>query len=60
MIILLENKKDGKMTAKTYLGLVINGELFDSWQASMEECGHVYVMEDGAPYHQGVASKRRA
>ena len=25
----------------------------------MEDCGHVLVMEDGAPCHMGVASLRR-
>ena len=59
MVILPENKEGEKMSAERYLEQVLDGELFDFWQSSMEECGHVYVMEDGAPYHQGVASKRR-
>ena len=59
MVILPENKEGGKTTAETYLELVMDGELFDFWQLSMKECGHVRVMEDGAPYHQGVASRRR-
>jgi len=25
----------------------------------MEDCGLLWMMEDGAPYHQGVASRRR-
>jgi hypothetical protein len=37
----------------------MDGEMFDFWQSSMEECGHVLMMEDGAPYHQDVATKRR-
>jgi len=59
MVILPENKEGGKTTAQTYLELVMDRELFDFWQSSMEECGYICVIEDGAPYHQGVASKRR-
>ena len=59
MVILPKNKKGEKMNTERYLEQVLDGKLFDFWQSSMKECGHVYVMEDGAPYHQGVASKRR-
>ena len=38
----------------------MDGELFDFWLSSMEKCGHVLVMEDGAPYHKGAAASRRA
>ena len=38
----------------------MDGELFDFCMSSMEDCGLIIVMEDGAPYHRGAASVRRA
>ena len=48
------------MTAERYLTLIMDGEMFDFWLEGMEEVGNLLIMEDGAPYHKGVASKRRA
>ena len=31
----------------------------DFWQEAIEDCGHIMIMEDGAPCHQGIASARR-
>ena len=59
LVILPEQQEGRKTTAQDYLNIVLNGELFKFWQASLEELGYIYVMEDGAPYHRGVASKRR-
>lgn len=59
LIILPDSEREGKLTAVQYQDLVLDGELFDFWQASMEEEGYVMVMEDGAPYHKGAASARR-
>jgi len=58
-IMVEEKPEGGKMTAEDYLAQILDGELFDFWMEGMEECGHVLVMEDGAPYHRGVATKRR-
>jgi len=58
-IILSEKKGDGKMNAEEYLEEIMDKELFDFWITGMEEVGYLLIMEDGAPYHQGVASIRR-
>jgi len=52
-------EKGKKLDAETYMIEIMDKELFNFWQEAMEECGHVYVMEDGAPSHQGIASARR-
>jgi transposase len=49
----------GKMTARLYTDLIMDGEFYDFWLSSMEECGYVLMMEDGAPYHKGCATSRR-
>lgn len=59
LVIIPEEKGEGKMTAQKYTDLILDGEFFDFWMESMEELGCVMMMEDGAPYHQGVASVRR-
>jgi transposase len=60
LVVIPENIEKGKkLDAETYMTEIMDKELFDFWQEAMEECGHVYVMEDGAPPHQGVASVRR-
>ena len=60
LVVIPENIEKGKkLDAETYLTEIMDKELFDFWQEAMEECGQVYVMEDGAPPHQGVASVRR-
>jgi len=59
LVILPDSEQEGKLTAMQYQDLVLDGELFDFWQASMEEEGYVMVIEDGAPYHKGAASARR-
>ena len=57
---MLKRKKEGEMTAEKYLNLIIDKEMFDFWLEGMEEVGNLLMMEDGAPYHKGVALKRRA
>ena len=47
------------MNAEEYLEEIFDKELFDFWMKGMEDRGHLYIMEDGAPYHKGVASVRR-
>ena len=37
----------------------MDGVLFDRWAKGMEELGDIPIIEDGAGYHQGVATKRR-
>jgi hypothetical protein len=60
LVVIAENIKKGKkLDAETYMIEIMDKELFNFWQEAMEECGHVYVMEDGAPPHQGIASARR-
>jgi len=59
-IIMKEKEGPGKLNAKEYCAEIMDGELFEFWISSMEECGHVVVMEDGAPYHKGAAASRRA
>jgi transposase len=60
LVVIPENIEKGKkLDAETYMTEIMDKELFDFWQEAMEEWGHVYVMEDGAPPHMGVASARR-
>jgi hypothetical protein len=59
IVVLPEKKGDGKMNAEEYLDEILDKELFDFWLEGMEDVGYLLVMEDGAPYHQGVASTRR-
>ena len=58
-MVLPESEGDGKLKAEQYCAEILDKELFDFWMESMEDVGNVLVMEDGAPYHQGCASKRR-
>src|SRR5271156_2492402 len=58
-VIIPERQGGGKMNARDYVDEIMDKELFDFWIIGMEEAGHVLVMEDGAPYHQSVASLRR-
>ena len=59
LVILPETEGQGKMTARLYTDLILDGEMFTFWLDSMEECGYVLMMEDGAPYHKGCATARR-
>ena len=59
LIFLPEHKGQGKLNAEEYCEVILNGEMYDFWQASKLELGDVYMMEDGAPYHKGKATKRR-
>lgn len=59
LVVIPEEKGEGKMSAEKYRDLIMDGEFFDFWMESMEELGCVMMMEDGAPYHQGVATQRR-
>lgn len=60
LIIIPENIEKGKkLDAETYMTEIMDKELFDFWQEVMEECGHVMVMEDGAPPHMGITGARR-
>jgi hypothetical protein len=59
-VMMKEKEGAGKLNAVEYTAEIMNGELFDFWMSRMEECGHISVMEDGAPYHKGAASMRRA
>lgn len=46
------------MKAEEYCDEILDKELFDFRQTNMKELGCVIVLEDGAPYHMGVASVR--
>jgi len=59
LVIVLQTDGQGKMTARLYTDLILDGEMFTFWLDSMEECGYVLMMEDGAPYHMGCATARR-
>jgi len=59
LVVVPEGEKEGKMTAKKYLDVIMDGEMFDFWMEGMEDVGYLLMMEDGAPYHKGVASQRR-
>ena len=59
LVVFDEIKGDGKLNGEDYCSQVLDTELFDFWINSMEELGDVLIMEDGAPYHNGVASVRR-
>ena len=47
------------MNAHDYVDAIMDGEMFDFWIESSEELGQAMMMEDGAGYHKGVATKRR-
>ena len=59
LVVLQEIKGEGKLNAKEYCEIIMDGELFTFWIDGMEDAGYVLVMEDGAPYHRGAASIRR-
>ena len=59
LVIMPEKEGGGKLNAKEYCEVIMDGELLDFWMRSMENVGYVLVMEDGAPYHRGVATTRR-
>jgi Transposase/DDE superfamily endonuclease len=59
LVVLPEAKGPGKLNAVEYSNVIMNGEMFMFWMEGMEEAGNLLMMEDGAPYHQGAASKRR-
>jgi hypothetical protein len=58
-VIISEREGGGKMNARDYVDEIMDKELFDFWITGMEDVGYILVMEDGAPYHQGVATLRR-
>src|SRR5271163_3270956 len=59
LIVLPEQKGQGKLNALEYTADIMNGEMFDFWLEGMEDKGYIMMMEDGAPYHKGAASVRR-
>ena len=59
LVILPEKKGDGKFNAEEYLEVIMDGAMFDFWLEGMEDVRHLLMMEDGVPYHKGVASVRR-
>ena len=59
LMIMPEKKGERKLNAKEYCEVIMDDELLDFWMRSMEDVGYVLVMEDGAPYHRGVATRRR-
>jgi hypothetical protein len=60
-VVIPENIEKGKkLDAKTYMTEIMDKELFDFWQETMEDCGFVWVMKDGASCHQGIASARQS
>src|SRR5579859_6987387 len=54
-----ESPEDGELKVQQYCAEILDKELFDFWMESMEDVGYVFVMEDGAPYHEGCTTKRR-
>ena len=60
LVIFPEKEGEGKLDAKEYCDEIIDKELFNFWRDGMEELGDLLIMEDGAPYHKGVASRRRS
>ena len=61
LVILKERgeREEGRFSGKDYMEQVMDEELFDFLASSMEELGDVLIMEDGAGYHEGAATKRR-
>jgi hypothetical protein len=60
LVIINEDlEKDHKFNAEAYLKEILDKELFDFWMEAMEDRGHIWVMEDGASSHQGVAEVRK-
>ena len=59
LIIIPEDPQHQKMNAKTYRDLIMDGEMYDFWIEGMEDMGWLLMMEDGAPYHRGLATERR-
>ena len=59
LVVLPEKKGEGKLNAAEYCEIIMDGEMFDFWLDGMEDVGYLMMMEDGAPYHRGVSSKRR-
>ena len=59
LVILPEKKGDGKFNAQEYVDVIMDQEMFDFWLEGMEDVGYLLMIEDGASYHQGVATKRR-
>jgi hypothetical protein len=60
LVIINEDlEKDHKFDVEAYLNEILDKEFFNFWIQAMEDCGHVYVMEDGASSHQGVTAMRK-
>ena len=59
LVIMPEKEEEGKLNAKEYCEVIMDGELLDFWMRSMKDMGYVFVMEDGAFYHREVATMRR-
>jgi hypothetical protein len=59
VIINEDMEKDHIFNAEAYLAEILDKEFFDFWIEAMEDCGHVYVIEDGASCHKRVAGVRK-
>ena len=62
LVVLKEREErdgEGRFSGKDYVEQVMDKELFNFWASSMEELGDILVMEDGAGYHEGAATKHR-
>jgi transposase len=59
LVVLPERKGDGKFNSQEYVEVIMDGEMFDFWMEGMEDVGYLIMMEDGARYHEGVATHRR-
>ena len=60
LIVIPEDEENKKINAVKYRDVIMDGEMFDFWMEGMEDVGYLLMMEDGAPYHKGAASVRRA
>ena len=60
MVIINEDlEKDHKFDAQTYLNEILDREFFNFWMEAIEDCRHIYVMEDRTSSHQGIAAVRK-
>src|SRR2546423_2475414 len=59
LVIIPEKEGDGKMNAEEYCDIIMDGEMFDFWVKGSEEIGCLLMIEDGAAYHKGCATKSR-
>ena len=59
LVVMPEKEGEGELNAVEYMAEIMDKELFDFWQSSMEDVGYVHIMEDGTPYHMGATTARR-